>query len=87
MQPANNVLRKPTGPMGGIWSWQYLNIIKTIKLVTSKRVKGFYERFPTIFPPGEKFPDFELKDVEGNVHRMSDYLGKKYIVLSTGAIT
>ncbi len=87
MQPANNVLRKPTGPMGGIWSWQYLNIIKTIKLVTSKHVKGFYERFPTIFPPGEKFPDFELKDVEGKVHRMSDYLGKKYIVLTTGAIT
>ena len=87
MRPANDLLTKPPGPLLGLWSWQYLNLFKTLKLVTSKRVKGFYAKFPSIFPPGEKFPDFTLKDIHGNVHRMSDYLGKKYVVLTTGAVT
>lgn len=87
MRPANDFVRKPHGPLMGFWSWQYLDIFKTLKMVSSKRVKGFYENFPSILPPGEKFPDFELKDIHGNVHKMSDYIGKKYVVLTTGAIT
>ncbi|HBK79450.1 MAG TPA: hypothetical protein DDZ83_07175 [Nitrospinae bacterium] len=87
MRPANDFIRKPTGPMMGMWSWQYLNIWKTIKMINSKRVKGFYERFSSIFPPGENFPDIELKDLEGASHKMSDYFGKKHLVVTTGAIT
>ena len=87
MRPANEFLRKPPGPMLGFWSWRYLNLIKTIKLVRSKRVKEFYEKFPSVFPPGERFPDFALRDIHGNTHRMADYLGKKYLVITTGAIT
>ena len=87
MQPANDFLRKPTGPMMGFWSWRYLDKWKTLKLVNSRRIKGIYGKFPSIFPPGEKFPDFELKDLEGTPHRMSDYLGKKDLVVTTGAIT
>ena len=71
----------------GFWSWQYLDVFKTLKMVRSKRVKGFYEKFASILPPGEQFPDFELKDIQGNVHKMSDYIGKKYVVLTAGAIT
>ena len=87
MRPTNDFIRKPTGPLMGLWSWKYLNFWKTIKLVNSKRVKEFYERFSSIFPPGNKFPDFELKDLEGVSHRMSDYFGKKSLVVTTGAIT
>ncbi|MEE9275060.1 MAG: hypothetical protein V3V62_07115 [bacterium] len=87
MRPANDFLRKPPGPMKGIWSWRYLDIWKTLKMVRSERVKSFYAKFPSVFPPGEEFPDFELKDIQGNVHRMSDYRGKKYVVLTAGAIT
>jgi len=31
---------------------------------------------------GQKAPEFEMKDTEGNVIRLSDYAGKKNIVLS-----
>ncbi len=87
MRPANDILSHPTGPMMGFWSWRYLNFIKTLKLVTSKKVKDYYKKFPSIFPPGEKFPDFELKDIHGKPHRLSDYFGKKHILITTGAIT
>ena len=43
--------------------------------------------FQTFFLPAASFPDFELKDIHGNVHRTTDYLGKKYVVMTTGAIT
>lgn len=87
MRPANDSVPKPWGPLAGFWSWQYLNLWKTIKLVTSKRVKSFYEKFPDVLPPGNAFPNFELKDIHGNTHRMADYLGKKCVVITTGAIT
>ena len=87
MRPANDLVHKPWGPMAGFWSWQYLNILKTLKLVTSKRVKSFYEKFPDVLPPGSPFPDFELRDIHGARHRIGDYLGKKYGVITTGAIT
>ena len=87
MRPANDSVPKPWGPLAGFWSWQYLNLLKTIKLVTSKRVKSFYKKFPNVLPPGASFPDFELKDIHGNAHRTTDYLGKKYVVMTTGAIT
>ncbi len=87
MRPANDLVHKPWGPMAGFWSWQYLNILKTLKLVTSKRVKNFYEKFPDVLPPGSSFPDFELRDIHGARRRMGDYLGKKYVVITTGAIT
>ncbi len=87
MRPANDSVPKPWGPLAGFWSWQYLNLLKTIKLVTSKRVKSFYKKFPNVLPPGTSFPDFELKDIHGNAHRTTDYLGKKYVVMTTGAIT
>ncbi len=52
-----------------------------------QKVKDFYKQFPSIFPPGERFPDFELQDIHGNPHRLSGYFGKKYILITTGAIT
>ncbi|MBT4094922.1 MAG: hypothetical protein HOE85_13225 [Nitrospinaceae bacterium] len=87
MRPANDYLRKPTGPRMGMWSWRYLNIWKTIKMINSQRVKAFYEKLPTILPPGAEFPDFELKDLNGTPHKMSDHFGKQHLVVTTGAIT
>jgi peroxiredoxin len=37
--------------------------------------------------PGEKAPDFELRDLEGNSVRLSDYEGEKNVVLTFGSAT
>lgn len=37
---------------------------------------------PNLITPGEFAPDFELKDVNGNLVRLSDFRGKKPVVLA-----
>lgn len=34
----------------------------------------------TTFKPGDKAPNFEAKDEQGNVRKLSDYAGKKLVV-------
>ena len=34
----------------------------------------------TTLKPGDKAPDFSASDQDGNIHRLSDYTGKKLIV-------
>ena len=35
-----------------------------------------------LITPGEPAPDFELKDVAGNLVRLSDFRGSKFVVLA-----
>jgi peroxiredoxin len=37
---------------------------------------------PKLMNPGEPAPDFELTDVEGRLIRLSDFHGKKPVVLA-----
>jgi len=37
---------------------------------------------PKLITPGEPAPDFELADVNGKLVRLSDFRGKKPVVLS-----
>jgi peroxiredoxin len=37
---------------------------------------------PNIIVPGTLAPDFELQDVQGNLVRLSDFRGKKPVVLA-----
>lgn len=37
---------------------------------------------PNIIAPGVLAPDFELNDVQGNLVRLSDFRGKKTVVLA-----
>ena len=37
---------------------------------------------PELITPGEPAPEFELTDVNGNVVRLSDFRGKKPVVLA-----
>ncbi len=87
MVDRNHMLPKPPGPLMGLWSWRYLNKFKTLRLITSKRVKGFYEKFPSLFPPGAEFPDVALETTDGARVRTAEMRGKKHFVLFTGAIT
>jgi hypothetical protein len=87
MVDRNHSLPRPTGPLWGLWSWKYLNKLKTLKLITSKRVKAFYEKFPGLFPPGSDFPAIELEASDGRRINTVELRGQKHFVLFTGAIT
>ena len=79
--------KRPPGPLAGVWSWKYLDIIKTYKLVTSERVLAFYDAFPGAVPSGSEFPEIELATTEGGTVNTTTFLGEKHVVLFTGAIT
>ena len=78
---------RPPGPFAGMWSWKHLDWIKTAKMITSKRVVGFYEDFPNAVPLGSKFPEIELRTTDGGTVNTNDFVGKSHVVLFTGAIT
>ncbi len=83
----NNARRNPWGPRFGLWSARYLDLWKLVKLKLNPQIKATYERFPSVLPPGSRFPNIELKTVDGASFRSADYRGKKHLVIFTGAIT
>lgn len=83
----NHFQRKPPGPLFGLWSARYLDLIKLIRLMLSRQIKAIYARYPSVLPPGSAFPDLALKTVDNTIFRVADYRGKKRVVLFTGAIT
>lgn len=83
----NHFQRNPPGPLFGLWSTRYLDLIKLVKLKLNPQIKAIYNRFPSVLPPGSKFPDIALKTVDGETFSTADYREKKHLVLFTGAIT
>ena len=41
---------------------------------------GFFEKFYEMLKPGDRMPDFEVVDQDGNTVRSADLLGKKTII-------
>ena len=87
MAKPRGFFKRPPGPVGGLWSWRYLNWFKTLKMINSKRVRGYYENFPTTVPLGSDFPEIELTTTDGRTINTRQFLAKKHFVLVTGAIT
>jgi len=87
MTKPKGFFKRPPGPLAGMWSWKYLNVWKTIRMITSKPVRGLYEAFPSAVPVGSEFPDIELTTTGGAIFRSAELKGKKHLVLFTGAIT
>lgn len=83
----NHFQRNPPGPLFGLWSARYLDLIKLVRLKLNPVIKATYARFPSVLPPGSTFPDLRLRTVEGEVFSTADYRGKKHLVVFTGAIT
>jgi len=77
----------PPGPFAGFWSWKYLDLVKTARLVMSKRVKSFYDGFVDRYPPGAEFPQIMLESTDGRTIDTGAFRGQKHFVLFTGAIT
>ena len=87
MTKPKGYFKRPPGPLAGMWSWKYLNTWKTFRMITSERVRGFYEAFPSAVPVGSEFPDIELSTTKGGTVNTGDLRGNKHFVLFTGAIT
>ena len=79
--------KRPPGPLAGLWSWRYLDLFKTVKLVNSRRVRRLYENFPQVLPTGSDFPEIELATTDGRVVNTREFRSQKHFVLFTGAIT
>lgn len=77
----------PPGPYAGFWSWKYLDLVRTARMVMSRRVKRYYKAFPDLLPPGSEFPQIELDTTAGERIDTRAFRGQKHFVLITGAIT
>ncbi len=77
----------PPGPYMGIWSIRYLDKLKNLKLMFSKNRKQAYTDFPERFPPGAELPALDLQTASGERINTRDFVGKKHVVIMTGAIT
>lgn len=80
-------IHPPPGPLAGFWSWKYLNIAKTARMVLSRRVRNLYKAFPDLLPPGSTFPPIDLLTTDGNRVDTRAFRGQKHFILITGAIT
>jgi hypothetical protein len=87
MAKPKGFFKRPPGPQAGMWSWKYLNIWKTVRMITSERVRGFYESFPSVVPLGSEFPEIILTTTDGATFNTRELVGRKHLVLFTGAIT
>ncbi|MBI4245935.1 MAG: hypothetical protein HY614_01975 [Candidatus Rokubacteria bacterium] len=83
----NHFQRNPPGPLFGLWSARYLDLVKLVKLKLNPQITAVYERFPSVLPPGASFPELALPTVDGATFRTADYRGKKHLVIFAGAIT
>lgn len=54
---------------------------------TSSEARGKTRAFIGVLHAGDAAPDFELRTPEGEVVKLSDFRGRKHVVLEFGAIT
>jgi len=87
LQSHNELPHWPAGPFMGFWSTRYLDKFKNIKLLLGKQRRQRYKDFPDILRPGEELLAFDLQTASGERINTRDFIGKKHIVIMTGAIT
>ena len=85
---------RPPGPLGGLWSLWYMDRKKALNIMLGHvgigkegPIKKLYDNFADIFPPGTDFPDVSLENTKGERVNLRDFVGKKHVVIMTGAIT
>jgi hypothetical protein len=71
------------GPRSGIAvAGSCVRISMGIILLACLALPAFQEDVPVGLTKGKQFPDFLLPDIEGGFGRLSDFRGKKVLVLS-----
>jgi len=54
---------------------------------TTSEARGKTKVFANVVHAGEEAPDFELPTLDGEMVKLSQFKGEKYVVLEFGAIT
>ncbi len=78
---------RPPGPLFGLWSAFYIDKFQFAKRMLMGYRKQRKEAFRDTLKPGEPMPDVRLKTTEDVAFDLSDFFGKKNIVVEFGAIT
>ena len=78
---------RPPGPLFGLWSAFYIDKWKFLK----RNLMGYRKERKTAFrdalKPGDPMPDVRLKTTSDEAFDLSDFFGKKNVVIEFGAIT
>jgi len=90
----NEKLETPPGPFKGLWSLKYMDRKKALNIMLGHvgigkegPIKKLYDNFAAILPPGTEFPAVSLENTKGERVNLRDFVGKKHVVIMTGAIT
>jgi peroxiredoxin len=54
---------------------------------TTSEARGKTKVFANVVHAGEEAPDFELPTLDGEMIKLSQFRGEKYVVLEFGAVT
>jgi hypothetical protein len=80
-------MSRPPGPFFGLWSLWYLDPITTIKRELTGMRKVRHKAFEEKVHAGDLMPPVLLKTTEGLEVDLSQFMGKKNVVVEFGAIT
>ena len=68
-------------------SFKYCDFFKLVKKRISPQILERYKNFGKAVQLGKSVPEIDLKGDDGEHFRLSDRIGKKNVVLVSGAIT
>jgi len=78
---------RPPGPLFGLWSTFYIDKVAFAKRMLMGYRKQRKEAFREALKPGDPMPDVKLRTTDDAAFDLSDFFGKKNIVVEFGAIT
>ena len=78
---------RPPGPLLGLWSAFYIDKWKFLKRNIMGHRKERKQAFRDTLKPGDPMPSVTLKTTDDTAFNLSDFFGKKNIVVEFGAIT
>lgn len=81
------IFDRPPGPFFGFWSLMYIDVWKFLKrnLMGFRKVRK--EAFKNTLRPGDPMPPVKLKTTEDETFDLSQFRGRKNLVIEFGAIT
>lgn len=82
--PRANYRKNPPGMLRHLGK---VDLLKTLRYKLGTEGRDLFRRFPDTLPVSAPAADFVLQTVSGETVRLSDYRGKKHVVLEFGSFT